>query len=30
VLREKGFNAIRLEESIQDWRAMELPVEISN
>ena len=28
MLREKGFNAIRLEESVQDWRAMGLPVEI--
>ena len=28
VLRGKGFNAIRLEESVQDWRAMGLPVEI--
>jgi rhodanese-related sulfurtransferase len=27
-LREKGFKAIRLEESVQDWRAMGLPVEI--
>jgi len=27
VLRAKGFNAIRLEESVQDWRAMGLPVE---
>lgn len=27
VLREKGFNAIRLEESVQDWRALGLPVE---
>jgi rhodanese-related sulfurtransferase len=27
VLRNKGFNAIRLEESVQDWRAMGLPVE---
>ena len=30
VLREKGFNAIRLEESVQDWRAMGLPVEIGD
>ena len=29
-LRGKGFNAIRLEESIQDWRAMGLPVEIGD
>jgi len=29
VLREKGFNAIRLEESVQDWRALGLPVETS-
>ncbi len=28
VLREKGFNAIRLEESVQDWRAMGLPVDL--
>lgn len=28
MLREKGFNAVRLEESVQDWRAMGLPVEI--
>ena len=28
LLREKGFKAIRLEESVQDWRAMGLPVEI--
>ena len=27
VLREKGFNAIRLEESVQDWRALGLPIE---
>jgi len=27
VLRAKGFNAIRLEESVQDWRALGLPVE---
>lgn len=27
VLRKQGFNAIRLEESVQDWRAMGLPVE---
>jgi rhodanese-related sulfurtransferase len=30
MLREKGFNAIRLEESVQDWRAMGLPVEIGD
>jgi len=30
VLLEKGFNAIRLEESVQDWRALGLPVEIGN
>ena len=30
VLREKGFNAIRLEESVQDWRAMGLTVEIGD
>ena len=28
MLRERGFKAIRLEESVQDWRAMGLPVEI--
>jgi rhodanese-related sulfurtransferase len=28
LLREKGFKAVRLEESVQDWRAMGLPVEI--
>ena len=30
VLRKRGFNAIRLEESVQDWRAMGLPVEMGN
>lgn len=30
VLRKKGFKAIRLEESIQDWRAMGLPVEMGD
>jgi rhodanese-related sulfurtransferase/predicted transcriptional regulator len=30
VLRGRGFNAIRLEESVQDWRAMGLPVEIGD
>lgn len=30
VLRANGFNAIRLEESVQDWRAMGLPVEIGD
>ena len=30
LLREKGFKAIRLEESVQDWRAMGLPVEIGD
>ena len=30
MLREKGFNAIRFEESVQDWRAMGLPVEIGD
>ena len=30
MMREKGFNAIRLEESVQDWRAMGLPVEIGD
>jgi rhodanese-related sulfurtransferase len=29
MLREKGFRAVRLEEGVQDWRAMGLPVEIS-
>lgn len=30
MLRDKGFKAIRLEESIQDWRAMGLPVEVGD
>ena len=30
TLREKGFNAIRLEESVQDWRSMGLPVEVGD
>jgi rhodanese-related sulfurtransferase len=30
VLRANGFNAIRLEESVQDWRAMGLAVEIGD
>jgi rhodanese-related sulfurtransferase len=30
VLRGKGFNAIRLEESVQDWRAIGLPVEVGD
>jgi rhodanese-related sulfurtransferase len=30
MLRAKGFNAVRLEESVQDWRAMGLPVEIED
>jgi len=30
LLREKGFTVIRLEESVQDWRAMGLPVETSH
>jgi rhodanese-related sulfurtransferase len=30
ALREKGFKAIRLEESVQDWRAMGLPLEIGD
>ncbi len=30
VLREMGFNAIRLEESVQDWRAMGFPVEMGD
>jgi ArsR family transcriptional regulator len=30
MLREQGFEAIRLEEGIQDWRAMGLPVEIGD
>lgn len=28
VLRARGIKAVRLEESVQDWRAMGLPVEI--
>jgi rhodanese-related sulfurtransferase len=28
VLRKQGFNAVRLEENVQDWRAMGLPVEV--
>lgn len=28
VLRARGINAVRLEASVQDWRAMGLPVEI--
>jgi len=30
ILREQGFEAIRLEDGIQDWRAMGLPVEIGD
>jgi rhodanese-related sulfurtransferase len=30
MLREQGFEAIRLEDGIQDWRAMGLPVEIGD
>ena len=30
VLRKKGFNAVRLEESVQDWRAMGLPVAVGD
>jgi len=30
MLRHKGFKAVRLEESIQDWRAMGLPVEVGD
>ena len=30
MLRERGFEAIRLEDGIQDWRAMGLPVEIGD
>ena len=30
VLRKEGFKALRLEESIQDWRAMGLPVAIGD
>jgi rhodanese-related sulfurtransferase len=30
VLRKQGFNAVRLEESVQDWRAMGLPVEVGD
>lgn len=29
VLREKGFEAFRLEEGVLDWQAMGLPVEVS-
>lgn len=28
ILRGKGFNAVRLEEGVQDWRAMGLPVDV--
>lgn len=30
ILRAEGFNAIRLEESVQDWRAMGFPVEVGD
>ena len=30
VLRGKGFNAIRLEDSVRDWRALGLPVVIGD
>ncbi|MGD9015986.1 MAG: metalloregulator ArsR/SmtB family transcription factor [Desulfobacterales bacterium] len=30
MLRDKGFKAVRLEESIQDWRAMGMPVEVGD
>lgn len=30
MLRKRGFNAIRLEEGIQDWRAMGLTLEIGD
>jgi len=30
MLRGQGFEAIRLEEGIQDWRAMRLPLEIGD
>lgn len=30
VLRQKGLDAIRLEEGVQDWRAMGLPVAIGD
>ena len=30
VLRKKGFNAVRLEESVHDWRAMGLPVTVGD
>ncbi len=30
MLRGQGFEAIRLEEGIQDWRAMGLPVEVGD
>jgi hypothetical protein len=28
MLRAKGFNAVRLEEGIQDWRAMGFSVAV--
>ena len=29
MLREQGFSAVRLEEGVQDWRAMGFPVSVS-
>lgn len=28
MLRERGFRAVRLEEGVQDWRAMGFPVAV--
>jgi rhodanese-related sulfurtransferase len=28
ILRQKGFRAVRLEDSVQDWQAMGLPVAV--
>jgi rhodanese-related sulfurtransferase len=30
MLRKKGFKAIRLEEGIQDWRAMGLTLDVGD
>lgn len=30
LLRSKGFNAVRLEEGVQDWRAMGYPVAVND
>jgi rhodanese-related sulfurtransferase len=30
ILRKKGFNAVRLEEGVQDWRAMGLSLEVGD